>query len=148
MNAKTMQSVFLSITMITYVIVQVDSKVKNVNNLTNAMTAKLIHAKMEESVYVLKITTDTNAGVPKVLKAIIVSLKHQSHNAPPVQTILTAQLIQHQDTLVTNVKEFHACLNHVKMEVHALILTKVLTAPVPLASQGKSVIHPWILLSV
>lgn len=151
MNAKTMESVSLPITMITCVVVQMASKVKNVNNLTSVTIVKPIHAKTEESVYVPKVT-DTGADVPMALKATNVRLKHnhiQCHNAPPVQTTLTAQPMQHQNILATNVKKgFHACLNHVKMEVLALILTMVLTAPVLLASLGKPATNLWLLLSV
>ena len=93
MNAKIMENVSLSITMITYATAQVDSKVKNVKNLNSALNANLIHVKMVENVYVTK-KMDTSADAPEVLKGTNVSLLY-NHHAPPVQTILTAQPTVH-----------------------------------------------------
>ena len=122
--------------MITSATVPMDSKVDNVNNLTNARNVKLIHAKMEESVHVMEKTV-TSADVLRDLKEISVSIKH-SHihcrHATPVQTLLIAQPTQHLvvpvEVVTTAKKKFHVCPNHAKMEAHALILMMVSTAPV------------------
>jgi len=75
MDAKTMQNVFLWVTMIISAIVHMDSKAQNVKTLTNVSNVKLIHVRIEGSAYVREKNV-TSADVLKVLEVTDVVFQH------------------------------------------------------------------------